>query len=121
MRKVKYGLLAGMAAAAILAMTACGNNQENSGTTTPTAKNTSAAPSESGSKDNGNKETGSSRDESTNGLDNGGGILNEIGDDIESGVDEIESDMGIGGDKNGSGAGNGAGTGNGSGAGGAAQ
>lgn len=110
MRKVKYGLLAGMVAATILALTACGNNQDDSNTTTPTAKNTSTAPSENNGN---NRETDSTNgnNATTNSIDNGGGVLDEIGNGIEDGIEDIEDGMDeIGSDRNDGGTGDGAGT-----------
>lgn len=102
MRKVKYGLLAGMVAATILAVTACGNNQEDSGTTTPTSNETSTTQRESTTNNRETDNTGTNND----------GVLNEIGNDIKDGVEDIGTDLGIDGTgTDGTGTGNGTGTG----------
>lgn len=95
MRKVKYGLLAGMVAAAMLAMTACGNNAENNGTTGQISS-TTAATTESGI--NSTTVNDRNNNNNTNGTDNGG-VLENMGEDIKNGAEEIATDMGIDGNK----------------------
>lgn len=91
MRKVNYGLLAGMAAAVMLTVTACGNSEGNSSTSTPTPASTTGTTTGTTSATSSPTE----RITDNHGEENNGGLLEDIGTGIEDGVEELGTDLGI--------------------------
>lgn len=100
MKRMKNGLLVAMIVFTVCLVTGCGDNgNKNKETTNDNATTAATTNGQTTSTQDTNGATTSNATTGANGTDNGG-VLDDIGRDIENGVDNLATDMGITGTDN---------------------